>query len=507
MSQISAAMRGSDRILELVDRYGYRQVSSCIEQILDSSESRMRRQISQLKKGTYYFKDYLDSDGHSNAPVPICVKVVVKGRSVEVDFTGSAPQRPGPTNASLAVTSTAVFVAMKALLDPEGHINAGAFRPFDVKVPAGSLLNASHPAPMGGFVEVLRRVESALMGAMSRCVPDRVAGDTKGCANHVYISHLSGNAVRSIHYEYPSGGTGAFDGGDGSNAVREWDTGDFSAIHSAEIVELEHPCLIEECSLRVDSGGAGKWRGGLGLRRVIRVLGEQGRFSVLSDRNVIPPFGVNGGRAGQPNEFKVFRDGKFIAPSPLPGKVSGFLLRKNDRVISLSSGGGGFGDPCERDVEAVLRDLACGYVSEAAARNVYGVFGGDRGKAAILKEDGQGPQMGRPSAAHCKIRRTNAGPELERVEMSSETAELLGLEDRSMIELSERVGAPPRGIVWISDEGLPNGLISISTDMANILQCKEGAPLSIRLLSTTEALDQSIALANTPGASALWEVD
>ena len=91
--------------------------------------------------------------------------------------------------------------------------------------------------------------------------------------------------------------------------------------------------------------------------------------------------------------------------------------------------------------------------------------------------------------------------------MSSETAELLGLEDRSMIELSERVGAPPRGIVWISDEGLPNGLISISTDMANILQCKEGAPLSIRLLSTTEALDQSIALANTPGASALWEVD
>src|SRR6185312_16029541 len=104
--------------------------------------------------------------------------------------------------------------------------------------------------------------ESTLMGAMGQCIPDGIAGDTKGCANHLYISHLANNAVRSIHYEYPAGGTGGFHGGDGSNTVREWDTGDFSSIHSAEIVEIEHPCLVEECSLRQDSGGVGKWRGG-----------------------------------------------------------------------------------------------------------------------------------------------------------------------------------------------------------------------------------------------------
>jgi N-methylhydantoinase B len=478
MSQIAAARSGTERVMGLLDRFGYQTVIKCIDLILDSSENRTRKQIARLKKGTYYYKDYLDSDGHSDAPIPICVKVSVKSRSIEVDFDGSAPQRPGPTNASLAVTSTAVFVAMKALLDPAGHINQGAFRPFLVKVPEGSLLDASYPAPMGGFVEVLRRIESALMGAMSQCIPDEVAGDTKGCANHLYISHLTGNAVRSIHYEYPAGGNGAFLGGDGANTVREWDTGDFSSIHSVEIVELEHPCRVEECSLRTDSGGAGQWRGGLGLRRVIRILGEQGRLSVLSDRNVIPPFGVNGGLSGFPNEFIVVRDGQPIAISTLPGKVSGFPLQTDDRVVSLSAGGGGFGDPYARTVAAVRKDLETGYVSEHAAATVYGVCSGAR-----TRDRGKGPSMLAPG--RCVILPDVSLTGLECVAMSSETANDMLLEDRLVVELPCERGAPLRGMIRI-DDALPAGTIGISHLAAQILRCKENSPLRVRRLGACQ---------------------
>jgi N-methylhydantoinase B len=479
MSQMAAAKCGSERVLGLVDKFGHDKIAHCIDLILDRSEQRMRQQIARLPKGTFRFKDYLDSDGHSGEPIPICVKVAIKSRSVEVDFTGSAKQRPGPTNASLAVTSTAVFVAMKALLDPAGHINEGAFRPFRVVVPDGSLLNASYPAPMGGFVEVLRRVESALMGAMSRCISGQMAGDTKGCGNHVNISHVADNAVHSIHYEYPAGGTGGFRGGDGSNSVREWDAGDFSSIHSAEIVEEEHPCIVEECTLAPDSGGAGQWRGGLGLRRVVRVLGAEGSLSVLSDRNVIPPFGVNGGLAGHPNAFTVVRDGQTIATSAIPGKVSGFPLRKDDRVVSCTAGGGGFGNPAHRSKDAVERDVIAGYVTPAAAAEIYGYYyisGAPPGRALHRVNGAVRIAVGR-----CLIRASTSTLDIERIEMSKETAQTLALEARALVELPGREGAPLRAVVYIDDD-VPRGAIGISSLAASILQHADGAPLEVRPL-------------------------
>ena len=129
-SQLAAAKSGADRVLKLIERFGFELVTACVDRFLDSAENRMRRRIAELPKGTYFYKDYLDSDGQSDEPIPICVKVEIRDRSIEVDFEGSAPQRSGPTNASLAVTSTAVFVAMKALLDPGGPINEGSFRPL-----------------------------------------------------------------------------------------------------------------------------------------------------------------------------------------------------------------------------------------------------------------------------------------------------------------------------------------------------------------------------------------
>jgi N-methylhydantoinase B len=474
MSQLAAAKCGSERVLGLIGKFGHDTIVHCIDSILDRSEQRMRRQIARLPKGTYRFKDYLDSDGHSGEPIPICVKVDVKGRTVDVDFTGSAPQRPGPTNTSLAVTSTAVFVAMKALLDPQAHINEGAFRPFRISVPDGSLLNASYPAPMGGFVEVLRRVESALMGAMSRCISEQMAGDTKGCGNHVNISHIAGNAIHSIHYEYPAGGTGAFRGGDGSNAVREWDAGDFSSIHSAEIVEEEHPCLVDECTLASDSGGAGQWRGGLGLRRVVRILGPEASLSVLSDRNVIPPYGVNGGLPGHPNAFTVERDGRTVATSAIPGKVSGFPLQRGDRVISCSAGGGGYGNPADRAREAVERDVRAGYVTPETALALYSV---DRGSGVAMRVNG----VPRPLVGTGLVRPDVATRGIEQIAVSAATAKRLVLAPHALVELPGRKGAPLRGVLCI-DDAVPDGAVAISSLAATILEHADGDPLEIRPL-------------------------
>jgi N-methylhydantoinase B len=368
-----------------------------------------------------------------------------------------------------------VFVAMKALLDPQGPINEGAFRPFRVIVPPGSLLDAAYPAPMGGFVEVLRRVEAALLGAMSRCVADQVAGDTKGCGNHVNISHCADNGVSSIHYEYPAGGTGGFHGGDGSNAVREWDAGDFSSIHSAEIVEAEHPCLVEECTLEADSGGAGQWRGGLGLRRTIRVLGKEGSLSVLSDRVVIPPYGVNGGLPGHGNAFTVVRDGLTLPISAVPGKVSGFPLQRDDRVVSRSAGGGGFGDPALRSVDAIRRDVAAGYVTAAAALHVYGVdLAAADAPARINGATALGTWQG---LVRDEIR--TAG--IERVTMSAATAQALAVEPETLVELPGGTGAPLRAVVAIDDD-MPVGAVGISALAATILQHRNGAPLHVRAL-------------------------
>ena len=469
MSQLAAAKCGSERVLGLVDKFGHDKIVQCVEMILDRSEQRMRQQIARLPKGTYRFKDYLDSDGHSGEPIPICVKVEVKGRSVEVDFAGSAPQRPGPTNASLATTSTAVFVAMKALLDPQGHINEGAFRPFRVKVREGSLLDASYPAPMGGFVEVLRRVESALMGAMSRCISEQMAGDTKGCGNHVNISHVTGNGIHSIHYEYPAGGTGAFRGGDGSNSVREWDAGDFSSIHSAEIVEEEHPCLVEECTLAPDSGGAGQWRGGLGLRRVVRVLGSEGSLSVLSDRNVIPPYGVNAGLSGHPNSFTVERDGRTSRRRRSPARSPAFRCAE---AIASSR------------VRGRRRDgnPAVGARSGRArrARGLRHPCGGTRG---VRRRRGRGANRinGATLTAVGKgVIRAVETPDIERLRSGCDRAA-----PRARAALAGRAARqqrrPLRGIVYIDDD-VPDGEIAISTLAATILEHADGAPLAVRPL-------------------------
>src|ERR671923_28443 len=174
------------------------------------------------------------------------------------------------------------------------------------------------------MVEVKYAVETAVQGALAQALGGRVAGDLKGGGNHCYVGGPDPRTGETfIFYEYPAGGTGAFDGGDGSNTVRAWTESDMTTLQPIEAVEQLYPVRVEATALREDSGGPGRWRGGLGLTRAVRILAPHTRLSVLAERAVLPPFGVCGGGAGAPNRFRVRRHGAMLEPSALPGKVGG----------------------------------------------------------------------------------------------------------------------------------------------------------------------------------------
>ncbi|MBI4506779.1 MAG: hydantoinase B/oxoprolinase family protein, partial [Chloroflexi bacterium] len=257
--------------------------------------------------------------------------------------------------------------------DPTAAVNHGAWRPLHTVAPEGSFLNARLPAACGGMAEARYAADTAMMGALAAAVPDLATGDNKGCANHLYIGGHDAKGQLFIFYEYPAGGTGGYEGGDGQSAMRNWQEGDFSSLKAVEAVENEHPMIVERCEMRRDSAGAGRWRGGFGLRRDVRLLAERAVLSVLTDRNILGPHGVCGGEAGAGNRFTVRRGGTEIEPSPIPGKVTGFALQREDVIVMRSAGGGGYGDPLERDPALVWHDVAEGYVSAAAARARYGV--------------------------------------------------------------------------------------------------------------------------------------
>jgi N-methylhydantoinase B len=469
------------RIRELLEKYGKEVIEECVEAALHQSEQRMRKAISAIPSGTYFYEAYLDCSGDSFEPVIVKTKIMVERDTLTIDFAGSSPQTKGPLNAGPAVAPTGAFIILKSFLDPEGAINHGAFRPIGFVNPEGTVLNARYPAPCGGFSEVRRCVESAVMGALAKAIPDRITGDIKGTANHVYISGIDPYSAETfIFYEYPAGGTGAFHEEDGNNTVRSFTEGDFGSIQPVESVENLFPLVVEKCELRSDSGGDGKRRGGLGLRREIRVLTEEASLSILSDKNIIPPFGVLGGYWGAPNRFTVIRRGESISPSQFPGKVTRFPLEKGDLVVMESSGGGGYGDSLERDLEMVEEDLREGLVTKARAKTRYGV---------ILEGDEVDHEKTDRQRERMRKERFYFGVRASREDEYRGTKRLcflspgamknLDLKEGDLVEIVNPGAAPLRA--WVSGvEGEDEGAVYLGKSGLEILGVREGDRIEVR---------------------------
>ena len=462
-TMLGTSRKAAEHVGRLLSRFGGEALLDSVEELIARAETVMRRRLARVPDGVYQAEGYLDSDGHGDAPLLGRLALTVAGDSLIADFTGSSPQTMGPTNVGPAMAFNAVASIVKSFLDPSTPVNHGSFNPIEIVNPVGSFLNATLPAPCGGMVECRALMCGLVVSALGQALPEKLVGDLKGGGNHVYVSgphpaNPSNPDQKEIFllYEYPTGGTGATHARDGNDAVRAFPEGDFNAVQATEVVESQCPVRIEHYGLREGSCGDGEFRGGCGLRRDVRILVDGASLSVLADKCIIPPFGVAGGVSGAGNRFTVVRDGERLEPSPVPGKVGGFMLEEGDIVRLESAGGGGHGDPLARDPERVRRDVALGYLTSEQARARYGTVIGVGGEV-----DGEATAGERKRIAASRVRVAPApGNEDEhegtrrKIVLPRSLAARIGVRDGDLVELTTpRSGAALRGWVAVSDDG------------------------------------------------------
>ncbi len=438
---------GEARIQELCARYGTATIEGCRDELLDRTERALRGAIRRLPQGEYYVEHYCDNTGITPDPVALRIRMSARGDHLLFDFTGTSAEFEGPMNVGPAVTQAGVFVIAKAWLDPHTPVNGGTFRPLQFFLPKGTVINANPPRAVAGVWELYRKIQSAVAGIFSQALPEDAGGGAMETINHVYIAGFDPATHRyHILYEYPQGGFPGTSTTDGATGSPSYDGGDVPSIYPAESSEQRQPLRIESTEITTDGEGAGYRRSGFGITRRIRVLTDTSTLNVMQDAALIPPWGVAGAPSGGFNAVGVIRDGREIAPSNLPGKVRAFPLRRGDLVIMRATSGGGVGDPLEREVERVARDVEDGYVSRARARDVYGVvFAGQAVDAAAtaarrgeLRAQRQYAQV-RPGA---EDHFDGSGFRLLRLHPA--LARRIGATDGDFVELVPAIGPPLR---------------------------------------------------------------
>lgn len=372
---IAACNVAEKRIHELCERYGVDQLLEAVRLDLDRAESRMRASIDGLPDGTYRYEDYLETFPQGEfEPLLLPLELTIDGDRMKADFTGASPQVPVPVNSTLAVTAASVFIAVKSIFDPAAPLNQGSFRPIDVIAPEGTIVNVTRPAPAGSHGEIRKRVIATMVGALSQVVPEKVAGDLCRSSFHNLLGGFDKATGREwVHYEWSGGGNGGFAEADGPSAMAPFDWGDLVTVQPSEVIESRFPLLVEYSQLDTDSGGAGRSRGGLAMRRRIRLTAADARYSLLSDGAIVPAFGVLGGQSGKPLASWTETADERRAEFATPGKVGGHVVERGDRIVLRSAGGGGYGDPLDRPTDKVRDDYRFGYISSDFVSNVYGV--------------------------------------------------------------------------------------------------------------------------------------
>jgi N-methylhydantoinase B len=370
---ITAVKRGERRFLELLDRYGREQVRDAIRNILDNSEAAARARTRSIPDGVYEAQSEMDDDGvETGRRIPIKVRVIKKGDEMTIDLTEVGKQVRGFYNSGPSTGYGCAQVAYKCLTSPCDYpINDGSLRPLNVKLVDGTVVTAVRPAAMRTWMTIPMTVVDTIFKAMEQAIPERTQ------AAH-FADLLSGRmaGISPKDGRLFIAGAGPLGGGfgatmlnDGVSATVCRNDGD---THNGpcEQTEAKFPLLIERHALRPDSGGPGRFRGGLGTEKHVKALAPVAFYSQVERVNC-PPWGLAGGLSGAGNGVRVTVGGKLMDDLP-NGKVTRHL-KAGDAVTLLAGGGGGFGTPLERDIQRVAYDVAQGYVSRDAARKFYGV--------------------------------------------------------------------------------------------------------------------------------------
>ena len=368
MAQHGANLTAAARLQALFRDNGRALVEAVYDEILDRTEARMRQALARVPDGTYSFDDQMDDYGPGTGPIKFAVDIAFRGGTVTVDFSRSSDQVPAALNAYINYTRAYAIFALKVFCDPLGPQNAGALRPIAVTAREGSFFNPRFPAPSGGRAALQVRIFDVINGALAQALPERAMG----AFSHWSNPNIGGIDDRTgkpfVYYDLSLAGYGGRANGDGPEAL--------SPVMNCtnipvEVQEAANPVLIRRLELMPDTGGAGRFRGGCGLRKDIELRTGTALLTLLGDRHVSRPYGVFGGRPGAPGETVLNPDGNGERLSSKEMRT----LHRGDVLSLRLSGAGGYGNPAERDPEAIRRDLADGYVSAEAARRDYGFEG------------------------------------------------------------------------------------------------------------------------------------
>lgn len=375
-AQVSAIQLGQRRFNELlIDQFGMSVTLEAINDLIAYSERRIRQNFEEIPDGTYDFEEYVDDDGISDSSVRICTAVTVKGSDIHVDFTGSSPQVPGAINMYFPTTLCTVQYILRALCDADIPNNEGCFFPISAYAPVGTIVNPRFPAACGYHLVIHHRISDCILGAMSKVVPERVVAGSYGCTPKLLLyGGFTEKEARYIFHDTMAGGLGAGVNRDGI---------DGSTMHTSnsrntpiEVGEADYPVLWRRYECVQDSGGVGKYRGGLGIIREMEILDDHALLSISADRFKFPAHGILGGEPGRVGSATITHpDG---SSESLRSKAANMTMHRGDIISVRNAGGGGCGSGFDRDALQVLLDVRSGKVSIGSALHSYGV---------VIKED------------------------------------------------------------------------------------------------------------------------
>jgi N-methylhydantoinase B len=367
-AQVAANNTGVRRLNALIERMGEDVVAFYIDELIAYTERRTRVELARLPRGDFKSEGYIDNDGFTNQPVRLAAKVVIDDTGILFDFTGSDPQRRAPVNSTYAQTFSACAYVLKALIDPDIPVNEGFYRLARLVAPEGTVVNCSSPAPVVGGWETQTRLVDVILKALAPALPDKIPAGTKAMMCHAGFGGIHPHSGEYYCFlETLAGGYGARSAKDGPDAVQTH--GQNTENAPIEETEFNYPVRILRYELVEDSDGAGRYRGGLGLRRDYLFPDHEVSFTILADRDRWGPGGLFGGLPGRKASYILNPDSESVE---LGSKVT-LELKPGDVISYRTCGGGGYGLPEERDPLAVLRDVREGKISLKRAAEIYRV--------------------------------------------------------------------------------------------------------------------------------------
>lgn len=367
--QLGADRLGERRLNELASKFGKAKILACFDRLFELSEMKLRKTFIEWQDGRFEAERFVDDDGVDlEKPVRIHVVVTKTGDRIHFDFSGSADQTKGPANVRPPLVQAACAYCLISLIDPAIFVSQGLLRAFTIMARAGSVLNPRYPAPVNTYNPTVHALVDAVYDALSNIVPDKVRADGSGSRSIILGGRSTYTGKGYVQYEIIAGGAGARAIKDGASAITVNQSN--AMIAPVEIIESEFPTRLLRYELIQDSGGPGRFRGGLGIRREYLNL-EDARFSIRSMKHVIPPNGCSGGASGRAGDIWINPDTE--RAQRLPTRYADYPLKAGDIFRLDTPGGGGYGDALTREQERVLADVREGLVSSEAAEGNYGV--------------------------------------------------------------------------------------------------------------------------------------